>query len=120
MAHRSIRIRLNEAIESFLPLALSEGWDTPEGASNQCTVASDEFVHWLEKRGNGLVGEIEHYDPDIALDRKDYPYEDLAGCYLHWAVRVGGTVVDWTARQFTDNAPFPAVYRSKRREWRNP
>jgi hypothetical protein len=117
VAYRSLGIRLRDAIDSFHPIAEEEGWDTPEGAEDQCTEASDRFVRHL--MDHGIEGEIEYYDPNRSQDRKDYPYESLAGCWQHWAVRVNGTIIDWTARQFLDDAPFPAVFRSKYREWRN-
>lgn len=107
---------LNEAIASFLPFAQGEGYDCWAGARDMCNEASDEFLHELAK--HGIEGEIEHYDPSIILDLKDYPHK-LSACSYHWAVRVEEWVIDWTARQFEEEAPFPAVWKGERREWRN-
>jgi hypothetical protein len=109
---------LRAAIEAFKPHAEKHGWHTAEDAENSCNQASDDFLHFLEAQGIE-EGEIEHYERQVILDRKDYPFNDLDGCYYHWAVRVGDHLVDWTARQFDALAPFPAVWKGERREWRN-
>ena len=107
---------LNEAIASFLPFAEQEGYDDPDSALGMCNHASDEFLHELTKRR--IEGEIEHYEDHILIDQKDYPY-GLSDCQFHWAVRVGDWIIDWTARQFDNAAPFPAIWKGQRREWRN-
>ena len=112
-----MRSALRAAIESFVDYATREKWHTVQGANNRCNVASDAFLHVLSD--HGIEGEIEHYERDVTLDRVEYPYGDLGGCYYHWAVRVGDMIIDWTARQFDKDAPFPAVWEAERREWRN-
>lgn len=108
---------LRRSITKFLPLAQSEEWDTEDGATGMCGDASDLFLHVLDE--NGIEDAlIEHYDPEIILDCLDYPF-DLTKCRYHWAVRVGDLIIDWTARQFDADAPFPAIWKEERREWRN-
>lgn len=110
--------RVALAIKRFLPEAIDEDLDDPDGAWGQCTESSDSFLHFLDEAGvEGAV--IEHFDPCVRQDRVDYPFGDLIGCSFHWAVRVGDIVIDWTARQFSDDAPFPAIWKCERREWRN-
>lgn len=108
---------LEEAIHEFIEQATEQQWHTAAGAENRCNIASDAFLHVLEEYG--IEGEIEHYEREILLDRKEYPYGALGDSSYHWAVRVGDTIIDWTARQFDEQAPFPAVWKAARREWRN-
>jgi len=46
----------------------------------------------------------------VAHDLARFPYAANRTCNWHWAVRVGDIIVDWTARQFDPNAPFPALW----------
>lgn len=108
---------IDEVIESFLKFATQERYNEHEFALGMCNHASDEFLHELAKFDIDW-GEIEHYEPGIKADIREYPYP-MRGCAWHWAVRLDEWVLDWTARQFYPNAPFPAVWRGKRREWRN-
>jgi hypothetical protein len=107
---------LREAIETFRQVATEEGYDTPDGAWNCCSFASDEFLHHLA--WYGIEGTIEHFEPDIPEDVEDYPLVEFDG-WFHWAVRVGDFVIDWTARQFIPHAAFPLTWRCPRRVWRN-
>jgi hypothetical protein len=108
---------LGAAIMDFRVLAEAWGWDTQDGATNACDHASNEFLHHLERLGISDA-EIEHFDGELVLDRHDYPWI-LPPESWHWAVRVGDTLIDWTARQFDETAPFPAIWIARRREWRN-
>lgn len=99
-----------------MKFAEGEGYDSPEGASDMCNHASDEFIRELTEYN--IKGQIEYYETHIKIDVQDYPY-NLHKCCFHWAVRVGEWVIDWTARQFDEDAPFPAVWKGERREWRN-
>lgn len=108
---------IDEAIEAFLPTAINEGWGIDEYAEDNCHHASDEFLHKLAELDiDGAL--IEHWDPHIEQDQRDYPYA-LWTCSYHWCVRLGEWLIDWTAAQFDDDAPLPAVWRGPKREWRN-
>ena len=86
---------------------------------NMCTEASNSFLVHLEKYG--LKAEIEHYslnsdayhevsDEEVERDLARFPF-DTDGCRFHWAVRVGNNlIIDWTARQFCNDAGFPEVW----------
>ena len=108
---------LEGAISTFLPHAEQEEYNTRAGATDNCTHACDEFLHVLEDFG--IEGDIEYFEPDIYMDMIDYPWGSMGTSRFHWAIRVGDFVIDWTARQFDEEAPFPAVWKCPRREWRN-
>ncbi len=42
----------------------------------------------------------------------DFPF-DTDGVAFHFVVKVGEFIVDWTARQFGQKNPFPAIWREK-------
>lgn len=115
---RTGEVLIDKAIEAFLEFAEAEGYSTSEGASDNCNHASDEFLHELLAEV-GIEGEIEHYGQSVEIDHVDYPYEMPYYVDFHWVVRVGDWLIDWTARQFEEEAPFPAVWKGERREWRN-
>ena len=110
------RFALLQAIAEFQVRARME-FSTAELAHNNCNYASDEFLHLLDRFG--IEGLIEHYNGDNPEDLEDYPYEELYACSYHWAVRVGNLIIDWTARQFSEQAGLPAVWVSEPRPWRN-
>lgn len=108
---------IDKAIAIFMDDAQLQDFHTEDGAHGQCNEASDQFTHVLAELGIKDV-HIEHYEPNIHMDRGDYPYK-MSGCSWHWAVRIGEWIIDWTARQFEPEAPFPAVWKGEKRKWRN-
>lgn len=42
----------------------------------------------------------------------DFPF-DTDGVAFHFVVKVGEFIVDWTARQFGQQNPFPAIWRER-------
>ena len=122
----SVSRKLKKAIKSFEKFARDNRWHKYQGALDECMNASDCFLYELEKVG--LDGIIEYYDFEAGsctrlqseLDVMEYPYHvDVERFRCHWAVRVNKTIIDWTARQFDEKAPFPAIWTSERRRWRN-
>ena len=120
--------KLKKAIRSFIPAATTMGCATRYGAYGKCNTMSDMFLHELEKVGlEGLIEAYEFADKrgpctqeQMDQDRMDYPFHvDIYDCAWHWAVRVGNIVIDWTAKQFNRAAPFPAIWFSEKRPWRN-
>jgi len=117
---REARKRLREAIEKFYKRARRERWHKPEYAKCNCNHASDEFLHCLARFKIEHIADIEHYDfqkaswhtcthEEAMYGRMRYPFPP-AGQW-HWAVRVGDNlIIDWTARQFDPEAPFPAMW----------
>jgi hypothetical protein len=81
---------IREAIHEFR--LQNPQWDTPEGAKNQCGIASNAFVRFLASQG-------------IPAYRAEIPAQQ------HYVVRVrkGRTEIDWTARQFDGGAAYPLV-----------
>ena len=116
---RRQRILFREAIASFARKAKRERWHTIGGALGQCTEAADEFLWHLDKYG--LTGDIEWYSlgldayPDVEWeeverDQERYPLDAGEECKFHVANRVGkNLIIDWTARQFDQDADFPAI-----------
>lgn len=68
---------------------------TPEGAWDNCKVASSQFCTLAKSMGAGFV----------AVD-------EVAGVdgVSHYAALIDDIFVDWTARQFDKNAPWPVVF----------
>ena len=114
------RKRLRAAIAKFYKKAKREKWDRPTYAKSMCNHASDDFLHCLARFKLEPLASIEHYDFEKAdwhtctneealYGRMRYPF-DWAGQW-HWAVRLGDNlIIDWTARQFDEKAPFPAMW----------
>ncbi len=92
-------IRLQDAIEEFR--ALHPEYATPQGAQDQCRVASAQFIDLLIAKGfidiRCLRQEWENFEMGVVDE------------VVHRAVRLGCVLIDWTARQFDANADFPSV-----------
>jgi hypothetical protein len=73
-----------------------------------CAMVSDHLASWLAERGVAarLVTGHEAVDPAWAARAGVRPGSEEDA---HTAVRVGGWVVDLTARQFDPRAPLPRV-----------
>src|SRR5688500_13864507 len=100
---------LQAVIDGFAPVAEALGWSSPGGCFDRCVIASEMFHAYLVKCDEldselvQLTGAPEFDNPDPAWTY--YPREEWA----HVVVRVDGVYVDWTARQFDTEAPFPLV-----------
>lgn len=101
---------LREAIKEF-HLANRKRWNTKKKARNFCFVASSLFYNFL--RGRGFKPEMQDLMLDDEHDRSICPrwYPETA-FGEHVVVYVNGVVVDWTARQYCPDAPYPLVFVS--------
>lgn len=115
--------KLKEAVAAYLPKAKDNGFDTKDGALGWCLEASDEFLHTLEDHGFAIgTGEdfLRHYifnplnDEEVSIKANDYTLSsfpfDPKSCHYHFAVKVEDIIIDWTARQFGAENPFPAIW----------
>lgn len=82
---------LQDAMQDFA--AAHPGLATQTGAHDQCRKASSAFIDFLGVRG--IRAEME----EIGV------YDGVS----HRAVAVGDVLVDWTARQYDEAAPWPLV-----------
>jgi hypothetical protein len=128
MRARQKRWKLKEAVAAFLA-EHGEHWDTPEKAHGACAIASYDFRDFLT--GRGLDSEV--WDITIGEQHDSYicpMYPKVLGpdaydghCVVFVkGVSVLGTVVDWTARQYNPDAPYPLVFTprfggDRRRYW---
>lgn len=93
----------------------------PGMANGSCGLAVDRFLDLLDEHEIAGGYEVHFRARDnITFRRSDlYAYEDaphgwyLGGCEHpgHIVAVLGGWVVDWTARQFVPDAPWPLVFR---------
>lgn len=120
--------KFREAVLAYIPKAKDNGFDTKDGATGWCLEASDEFLNTLEDYGIEIEydsswckgASLRHYifkplNKDEEHLREEDRYSssfpfDPKGCFYHFAVKVGDIVIDWTARQFGANNPFPAIW----------
>lgn len=100
-----------------------QDYSTPDKALNQCYTASQKLFNILTKKVsmdniwviecNGWRGDIcgmhSWYDKNCVADDKTF----LRGNVAHYMVRVGEVFIDFTARQFFKDAPYPTVYTSE-------
>lgn len=94
--------------------------DTQEGAEDMCLDVSEDFLQTLDGVGisGGALREYIFFPmskEEAFLQRFDdfldsFPF-DSSRCRFHFAVKVGEFIIDWTARQFGANNPFPAIWR---------
>jgi len=97
---------------------------TKDGAEGLCLEISCDFLTYLGEVGFDVSNEqlfLREYifDPmgkEEALRQKfddhldSFPF-DSDGCRFHFVVKVGELIIDWTARQFGEKNPFPAIWR---------
>lgn len=84
-----------------------------------CVEACNDFLKLLEE--DGRKGGIVTWNAtdeklsagDEPWPRKSFPWKWVDGFKFHAAVLIDGYVVDWTARQFDEDAPFPAVFSAR-------
>lgn len=72
------------------------------GAADMCQEASAEFLDLLIE--SGVLA------PD-GIQRSEWENAEagIVDGYVHYAARVGPWLIDWTARQFDPEAPWPLV-----------
>lgn len=87
-----------------------------------CLDASIEFREVLKKAGiSGRTHRLREYifvpanNAELRRMKRDkhltsFPF-DSSGCRFHFVVKVGEFIIDWTARQFGEQSPFPAIWR---------
>lgn len=93
----------------------------PEGAAGMCLDASGHFREILMKCGiSGRTHRLREYMfyPMTPRERRrkgrdkllhTFPF-DSSGCRFHYVVKLGDLIIDWTARQFGEENPFPAIW----------
>lgn len=115
------QVPLPEGIRHSAPAFLRE-WDTEE-IHGQCIEACDEFLHFLAT--HGVSGTIRTWNSPFfsATLTKEMLGDDVSllpdnsfpfswhGMDYHAVVEVEGFLIDWTAKQFDLDAPFPMVWR---------
>jgi hypothetical protein len=104
--------------------AMLRDWDTDE-EHGQCVEACDEFLHLLA--GYGIEASIRTWNcpffseflgrDKVAEDMTLLPDETFPwswdGMDFHAVVEVEDFLIDWTAKQFDPNAPFPMVWKKE-------
>ncbi len=113
--------KLRYAVKAHIPKAVEEGYDTKIGAAGWCLEASNDFMQTLEDHGFTKSSyflrqyiwdptnkkEMKEQRKDIFLD--SFPF-DTDNCPYHFVVKIGKIVIDWSARQFGAENPFPAIW----------
>ncbi len=123
--HMQPRIRVTEEeILALTELAAQDpeiaAFASPEGADGSCGYATDLFLDIAEQLLPGAEIDEAHFGPARKITASDrYLYNEaphpwyLSGCKWpgHVVAIVGGWLIDWTARQFDPNAPFPLIFQ---------
>ncbi|KKL87531.1 hypothetical protein LCGC14_1933800, partial [marine sediment metagenome] len=87
-------------------------------AFGRCADVSQDFVDFLRERGI-QANRVKTFGYKGTLARADYRWQELRtrrGKKVgkenigHYMVRVGDRYIDWSAKQFDTDAPFPAIY----------
>lgn len=117
---------LQDFCDAFVDEGYADFWETAEGADGECFEASREFLKFLDRYGYQariilLTDEDEAtvLRVESSFRTKAYSYQFVPhhwydnGCRWagHFVVQVGNVCIDWTARQFDPEAPFPLVYK---------
>lgn len=124
-------LKMTELVEKLVELGLNDplilGFTTPEGADGSCGQATDYFRmivldHYPDLKNIGEVhfSNLPRIDPLIPC----FPYSVVEHTWYqtpipwggHCVFRVGEWLIDWTARQFNQEAPFPLVFRAPKSE----
>lgn len=108
---------LKELIEAF-KVAYGK-WSTQAGALYQCCDATDVFIEFVAARRKELLIEldIKRFEFDIKDCHGLYPtiYKDgvnesgTSRALWHCIVSTKNVLIDWTARQYVEDAPFPLI-----------
>lgn len=102
---------IDNLIKNFLMYAIRSKYNTSSGARDCCDVASEEFQNFV--LAYKAPAETIRYKKEGSTTFSDYPYEKAPGCIFHDVVKVDCWFIDWTARQFDPEAPFPAVWKEE-------
>lgn len=118
---------LETAIEQFkdyVTLAVHfRDWSTQEGALNECDYASQMFIRWLNEHGFAL-GQTEYTfnagtSKDINPALYNIPtHRNESGSFVsewHAIVELDDCFIDWTARQYKADAPYPYIQQKEGR-----
>jgi len=105
------RAQLESLLRDFAATDAARACAEPHGAYANCLAASALCARWLRERGveSGLLhlsGSLEPFDASAGR----WPFYEPAQLE-HWTVRAGAWSIDWTARQFSASAAWPAVER---------
>ncbi len=88
---------------------LVPGYETPDKALDKCLAASVGLAIALRK--SGVEAYLVRCEDYIGDESGFHPY--LEGADTHFLVRVGNTYIDFTARQFFPDAPYPQVLQER-------
>jgi hypothetical protein len=110
--------QLVAAIQEFRNL--HPEWSTQEGAYMECVNASVEFMHFLHEKGIEGARRYEFcvstphsvYDrtnPDPLIFKDGHNESKQSRAWGHCIVQLDDILIDWTARQYVETAPFPYI-----------
>lgn len=106
---------LRSAVLAFIPIGKEEGYDIDDSIG-YCFIATEHFVSFLEDHGYPKYTGVDYFD------RHSHKYHDpendelfpyMNGDYANWhyVAIVDGHAIDWTARQFARDLPYPAIWK---------
>jgi hypothetical protein len=88
-------------------------WSTQAGAEYQCDTASDIFIQFAKERGIEAKRFEFTLGQECNPDRATFRYGSNEAGHVradwHCIVDVEGFLIDWTARQYVETAPFPYI-----------
>ncbi len=93
-------------------------FDTPEKADGACHQASEAYAAHLQRKGiparlveYGYPKERFHPDSpaDQGMDGWNHEEGRYESPYHHVVVEAGSRTIDWTAKQFHPDAPYPQI-----------
>jgi hypothetical protein len=92
-------------------------WDTYWKAMGSCGVATNLFLRFCRHKGlispqESLHGDRTEYFGDPSWETPESPRE------CHTVAVVRGFVIDWTARQFNSDAPYPRIWKDNGKVFR--
>jgi hypothetical protein len=108
------RTGLDELIAEFA--ASHPEWETESGARNQCCDASEAFLSFLCTKGVADECRADFYDFLLPNNENPAPYAyqlRFGDCPGHRIVKTKFCFVDFTARQYNPDLPFPYILREK-------
>lgn len=103
-------LELEDLLAPYLKLKAVARLKDPDVCSGLCKEASFELADWLSRQGvaASVLNLAEPQGFDRARLQRFWQGPNLPYA-IHYAVRVGGLVVDLTARQFDSKAAFPEI-----------
>jgi hypothetical protein len=113
MVSKKLRAAIDAFREEF------SKYNTQAGALYQCCDATDEFIHFVHRYSPDLFAElgVRRFEFDIKDSTGIYPsvYKDgdnesgHSRAPWHCIVDTKNVLIDWTARQYVADAPFPLI-----------